>query len=67
MGPLKIYICDQGPRNCVGKRYAMLTMKLAVVHLLRRHRLVSTENTEPELRQWRLVSGATVPFRAVPV
>ena len=51
----------------MGKRYAMLTMKLAVVHLLRRHRLVSTENTEAELRQWRLVSGATVPFRAVPV
>ena len=38
-------IFGQGPRNCIGMRYAMLTLKIAVVFMLRKHRVVKSSNT----------------------
>ena len=54
----------QGPRNCIGKRYAMLTMKLALVHILRNHRLVKTNKTKDEIQMFKFLAGANVPFYA---
>ena len=52
----------QGPRNCVGKRYAMLTMKLALAHILRNSRVTKTSNTKEELQMYKFLAGADVPF-----
>ena len=54
----------QGPRNCMGKRYAMMAMKIALVFLLRNFELVKTSNTKDDLRMYRLLPGADVPFKA---
>ena len=55
----------QGPRNCIGKRYAMITMKIALVSILRRFRLVKSENTKDVLRQFKFFNCAHVPFRVI--
>ena len=52
----------QGPRNCVGKRYAMLTMKLALAHILRNSRVTRTTNTKEDLQMFRFIAVAEVPF-----
>ena len=52
----------QGPRNCIGKRYAMVTMKLALVHILRNHKVVKTKNTKDYIQMFKFLSGAEVPF-----
>ena len=35
----------QGPRNCIGMRYALLTLKIGIVYMLRAHRLLRSTNT----------------------
>ena len=57
----------QGPRNCVGKRYAMITMKLALAPLLKSYKLVKTNNSPDELKLYKFLAGADVSFHAVPV
>ena len=52
----------QGPRNCVGKRYAMLTMKLALAHILRNCRVTKTTNTKEDLQMFKFIAGVDVPF-----
>merc|ERR1719282_476304 len=38
----------QGPRNCIGMRYAYQTLKIAIVHTIRNFRLVKCEETTKE-------------------
>jgi len=57
----------QGPRNCIGKRFAVMLMKLALVHILRRHQLIKSKNTKDDLRMYRFQAGADVPFIAIPI
>ena len=38
----------QGPRNCIGMRYAIQTLKLAIIHTVRNYNLVKCEKTVPE-------------------
>jgi len=57
----------QGPRNCIGKRFAVMIMKLALVHILRKHQLVKSKNTKDDLRMYRFQAGADVPFIAIPI
>jgi len=42
-------IFGQGPRNCIGMRYAMVTMKVALVYTLMRHRVLRCDKTLEEL------------------
>ena len=39
----------QGPRNCIGMRYALLAIKIALVFLLRKYRLVPSAKTTEEI------------------
>ena len=57
----------QGPRNCIGKRYAMLTMKLALVPFLKNYKLVKTKDFPQDLKMFKFVAGAEVFFHAVPL
>ena len=57
----------QGPRNCIGKRYAMISIKIALVLILRRFQLVKSKNTKEKLEQFKFVAGADVFFHAIPI
>ena len=57
----------QGPRNCIGKRYAMMSMKIAIIMLLRKYKLIKTKNTQDDLKIYRLLPGADVPFKVQPL
>ena len=50
----------QGPRNCIGKRYAMIAMKLGLAHIMRRFRFVKTDNTSDRLMLFKFLAGASV-------
>ena len=38
----------QGPRNCIGMRYAYQTLKIAIIHTVRRFRLIKCDETVDE-------------------
>ena len=44
-----------------------MIMKLALVHILRKHQLVKSKNTKDDLRMYRFQAGADVPFIAIPI
>nr|AFP66953.1 cytochrome P450 [Perinereis nuntia] len=49
-GPFDWMPFGYGPRNCVGMRLALLEAKVATVHVLRKHRLVTCEKTKTPLK-----------------
>lgn len=42
-----------GPRNCIGMRFAMVSMKLAIVEILQRYNFCMCDETE--VRMWDVV------------
>lgn len=44
-----------GPRNCIGLRFAMLSTKLAMVHIIRKFKLVRSEKTKFEYSQYSML------------
>ena len=57
----------QGPRNCIGKRYAIISIKVALVGLLKKFHVVKTDNTKEDLKLFKFSAGCHVPFKAVPI
>jgi len=57
----------QGPRNCIGKRFAIISIKVALVGILRKFHVVKTENTKEDLQLFKVSAGSYVPFKAVPI
>jgi len=57
----------QGPRNCIGKRYAIISIKVALVGLLKKFHVVKTDNTKEDLKLFKFAAGCHVPFKAVPI
>ena len=54
-----------GPRNCIGMKFALVEMKLALVNLIRNFVIVSTENTPKKLE---LIEGIVrAPKHDLPV
>ena len=51
----------------MSKRYAMISMKLALVPLLKNYKLLKTEDFSEELKLFKFLPGADVRFHAVPV
>ena len=43
------HVFGHGPRNCIGMRYANMTIKICLVYLLKKHRVVQGPNFKPEL------------------
>ena len=47
---LDFYFSGQGPRNCIGKRFAMLQLKMAVARLVTAFKFVESERTTKVLK-----------------
>ncbi|KAI5709717.1 hypothetical protein M8J75_002675 [Diaphorina citri] len=47
-----------GPRNCIGLRFAMMSTKLAMVHVIRKFKLVRSENTKFEYNKHSMLLKA---------
>ncbi|XP_055018579.1 LOW QUALITY PROTEIN: cytochrome P450 3A19-like [Boleophthalmus pectinirostris] len=57
----------QVPRNCIGMRYAILTMKMVVVRLLQSYTLETCkETTIPLLMNWRAAPVKPIKLKIVP-
>ena len=53
-----------GPRNCIGMRFALLVIKLALAHIIRRYRLYRTDDTDVPL-QYKRKYNATRPKQVI--
>jgi cytochrome P450 family 6 len=47
--PYAFLAFGQGPRNCIGMRFALLNVKIAIIRLVNRFKLVTNEKTPNEL------------------
>jgi len=45
----------------------MISIKIALVSILRKFRLVKSKNTTENLEQYKFLSGADVTFQAIPL
>lgn len=54
-----------GPRNCIGMRFAQVTMKLAIVEILQRFDVSVCEETQVSRRIGSLVAGGRVFIRSL--
>jgi len=48
-GPYDFFAFGHGPRNCIGKRFALLQTKIAILRLVANYQLVKCERTVDEL------------------
>jgi cytochrome P450 len=48
--PMAFLAFGQGPRNCIGMRFAMMEIKLLLVHLLSRYTIIKTDETESNFK-----------------
>ena len=48
--PMALMAFGQGPRNCIGMRFALMELKLCLIHILERYTIVPGESMEEKYR-----------------